>query len=46
MKSLDSYEVLVNDTFYRSEHILSYIKRRIKNGKLDVSYFKNFQIYL
>lgn len=38
MKSLDSYEVLVNDTFYRSEHILSYIKRRIKNGKLDVSY--------
>lgn len=35
MKSLVDYDILVNDVFYRSEHILGYIDRHKNMSKLD-----------
>lgn len=41
MKSLFDYPILVNDVFYRSEHILSYIERHPNMSELDVEAISN-----
>ncbi len=35
MKKLIDYDVLVNDVFYRSEHVLDYIIRHKNISELD-----------